>query len=51
MTPSDRAMAIGIPYLGSPYLKGEYASETQGDANTLCHVSDLLMKLDLQRNI
>ena len=36
------AMTSGTPYFGSPYLKGQYASEVQGDEKALCHVSDLL---------
>jgi hypothetical protein len=37
-----RAIASGTPYFGSPYLRGQYASEVQGDEKALCHVSDLL---------
>jgi hypothetical protein len=41
-TPMGRAMTIGTPYFGSPYLSGQYAREVQGDAKALCHVSDLI---------
>jgi hypothetical protein len=40
-TPRERAIPTGTPYLGRPYRRGLYAIEVHGDANTLCHVSDL----------
>ena len=36
------AMVSGSPIFGSPYLKGQYARDVQGDEKALCHVSDLL---------
>jgi hypothetical protein len=39
--PTDRAITIGTPYLERPCLKGRAASDVQGDAKALCHVSVL----------
>lgn len=47
-TPSDLATTNGTPYFGSPYLKGAYANEVQGDAKALCHVSDLDILVSVQ---
>ena len=48
-TPSDRATTTGTPYFGSPYRNGPYASDVQGEAKALCHVSDLgQVNLDAQ---
>jgi hypothetical protein len=44
MTPMGRAMTIGTPHFGSPYLSGQYARDVQGDEKALCHVSDLLYR-------
>jgi hypothetical protein len=40
--PTDRATTMGTPYLERKRLKGRAASDVQGDAKALCHVSDLL---------
>ena len=42
ITPMALAMLSGSPIFGSPYLKGQYARDVQGDEKALCHVSDLL---------
>jgi len=42
-TPKDRAMPWGTPIFGKPYLSGLYANDVHGDANALCHVSDLFV--------
>lgn len=45
-TPNDLAITTGTPILGRFSRSGLYASDVQGDANALCHVSDLLERKD-----
>jgi len=47
-TPKERATTTGTPCFGSPYLNGLYARDVQGEANALCHDSDLLPRLIIE---